>query len=182
MINMNEQSVEFPTNLLQSQEQIGVFSGQNLVKSWKSAKLQNKMWFFPFSSACCSLAYQVDPNLIIDDATNPLIPNDSSIIEANVLVFSGMITPKLVPYLRKVYKKMGYPKWVIAVGTCAISGAPFEGPFVMKGLNLLFPVDIVIPGCPPTEESIAAGLSLLSDKMKAGICTAVIDQESVGNS
>jgi len=181
MTIINEQkSVEFPINFLQSQEQIGVFNGQSLIKSWKNSQLQNNMWFFPFSSACCSLAYQVDQNLIIDDGTNPLFKDEVSEVNANVLVFSGMITPKLVPYLRKVYQKMSYPKWVVAVGTCAISGAPFEGPFVMKGLELLFPVDIIIPGCPPTEEGIDLGLKLLIEKMKQGKCSAIEENSVVG--
>jgi len=181
MTNINENiNDQFPINFLQSQEQVGVFNGQSLLKSWKNSKLQNHMWFFPFSSACCSLAYQVDQNLIVDDGTNPLFKEDISEVNANILVFSGMITPKLVPYLRKVYQKMSYPKWVVAVGTCAISGAPFEGPFVMKGLELLFPVDIVIPGCPPSEEGIDLGLKLLGEKMKKGICSAIQVNSEVG--
>lgn len=79
----------------------------------------------------------------------------------NVLIVSGRITPPLVPWLAALYRRLGAPRWVIAFGTCAVSGAVWDTPETRQ----IIPVDIEIPGCPPSVQALEQALSRLSPEM-----------------
>jgi putative NADH dehydrogenase subunit B len=80
---------------------------------------------------------------------------------------AGTITNKMAPALKRLYDEMAEPKYVIAVGGCAISGGPFKDSYhVMRGIDEIIPVDVFIPGCPPRPEAIIYGMMQLQRKVK----------------
>lgn len=88
--------------------------------------------------------------------------------QADVMVVAGTIVNKMAPLLRRVYDQMAEPKYVVAMGACAISGGPFVNSYnVVNGVDQLVPVDVYIPGCPPRPESLFYGLLQLQRKVKA---------------
>ena len=88
---------------------------------------------------------------------------------ADVLIVSGPVTEQVARRLKRIYEQMPEPKFVIAVGTCAISGNVFQtSPFVYEGVDKVIPVDVYVPGCPPRPEAIIHGVVKLLEKIKGG--------------
>lgn len=86
----------------------------------------------------------------------------------DVLWINGPLGIKSAPRLRDVYDQMPAPKWVFATGECAISGGPFwQAPTIIEGTDLVIPVDVYVPGCPPRPEAMWAGIHRLQEKIKA---------------
>jgi NADH-quinone oxidoreductase B subunit len=89
---------------------------------------------------------------------------------ADVLAVTGPITAQVKERLVRVYDQMPEPKYVLAVGSCAVSGAPFKDCYnVYGGINAVIPVDVYVPGCPPKPEAIIDGIAKLVQKMKKGL-------------
>jgi NADH-quinone oxidoreductase subunit B len=87
------------------------------------------------------------------------------------MIVSGTVTKKMVPPVIRLYNQMPEPKYVVAMGACASSGGPFkEGYNVVAGIDKFLPVDVYIPGCPPTPQALIAGMIKLQEK---------IDRESI---
>ena len=87
--------------------------------------------------------------------------------QADFIMVAGTITHKMAPVLRRLYDQMADPKYVIAVGGCAISGGPFKKSYhVVNGVDRILPVDVYIPGCPPRPEAMLYGLMQLQRKVK----------------
>ena len=83
--------------------------------------------------------------------------------QSDVMIVAGTVTEKMGPRIKTLYDQMPDPKWVIAMGACAISGGPFyyDAYHVVKGVDLLIPVDVYVPGCPPTPEALIYGVLTL---------------------
>jgi len=78
---------------------------------------------------------------------------------SDLMIVSGTVTIKMAPMLKRIYDQMPDPKWVVSMGSCANSGGPFRhGYHVVKGVDRVVPVDVYVPGCPPTPDSLMYGL------------------------
>ena len=87
--------------------------------------------------------------------------------QADMIMVAGTITHKMAPVLKRLYDQMADPKYVIAVGGCAISGGPFKKSYhVLNGVDKILPVDVYIPGCPPRPEALLYGMIQLQRKVK----------------
>jgi len=93
----------------------------------------------------------------------------SSPRQSDLLLINGPITYKVRPVIKKLYEQMPSPKYVLAMGECAISGGPyFQSYCVVPGTDNVVPVDIYVPGCPPRPEALIAGILKLEEKIKKG--------------
>jgi NADH-quinone oxidoreductase subunit B len=89
--------------------------------------------------------------------------------QADVMIVAGTLTWKMAPAVKKIYDQMAEPKWVIAMGVCAISGGTFRESYsVVPGINRIIPVDVYIPGCPPRPEGLIYGVQQIHKKILKG--------------
>lgn len=86
--------------------------------------------------------------------------------QSDMMIIAGTITEKMGPVLKTLYEQMADPKWVIAMGACSSSGGIFDTYSVMQGADEVIPVDIYIPGCPPSPEGVIHGVMRLQEKIK----------------
>lgn len=125
---------------------------------------RSSLWPLTFGLACCAIEmmcagasrFDFDRFGVIFRAT----PRQS-----DVMIVAGTVTHKMADVMKKLYDQMPEPKWVVAMGACAISGGPFNSYSVLQGADTVIPVDIYIPGCPPRPEALMHGIILLQEKI-----------------
>ena len=127
----------------------------------------NSLWPLTFATSCCGIEFMAVCAARYDIARFGFEVTRNSPRQADVILVSGTITYKMAPVLRRLYDQMADPKYVIAVGGCAISGGPFKKSYhVVKGVDEILPVDVYIPGCPPRPEAMLYGLMQLQRKVR----------------
>lgn len=128
----------------------------------------NSLWPMTFGLACCAIEMMATGMARMDMARYGAEVFRPSARQCDLLIVSGTVTKKMAPALMTLYEQMPAPKWVIAMGNCAISGGPFkveENYSVIEGVDTLIPVDIYIPGCPPRPEALIEGILKLQEKI-----------------
>jgi len=150
--------------------------GDELNRSFLTTKLDamvgwargNSLWPLPFGTACCAIEFMSMVSSHYDISRFGAEVVRFSPRQADLLIVAGTIVDKMGPVLKKIYDQMPEPKYVVAMGACATSGGFYRVYHVMQGIDEIIPVDIWVPGCPPTPEGLMYGILKLKEKIERG--------------
>ena len=127
---------------------------------------RSSVWPMMFGLACCAIEMICTAASRYDTARFGMEVMRPSPRQSDLMIVSGTVTKKMVPQIVKLYNQMPEPKYVMAMGACASGGGPFkEGYNVVSGIDKFLPVDIYVPGCPPTPQALLHGLITLQEKI-----------------
>ncbi len=127
----------------------------------------NSLWPLTFATSCCGIEFMAVAAARYDMARFGFEITRNSPRQGDVLLVNGTITTKMAPVVKRLYDQMCDPKYVIAVGGCAVSGGPFTKSYhVVKGVDKILPVDVYCPGCPPRPESFLYAMMQLQRKVR----------------
>src|ERR1700736_1325147 len=127
---------------------------------------KNSVWPLTFGLACCAIEMIATTMARWDLARFGAEVFRPSPRQADLMIVAGTVTKKMAPQVVRLYNQMPEPKYVIAMGACAISGGPFkQGYNVLKGIDRYIPVDVFIPGCPPRPEALLHAFMELQRKI-----------------
>jgi NADH-quinone oxidoreductase subunit B len=148
----------------------------DLARTYLTTKLEtvvnwargNSLWPLPFGTACCAIEFMSMVSSHYDVARFGAEVVRFSPRQADLMIVAGTIVDKMAPVLKKIYEQMPEPRYVIAMGACATSGGFYRAYHVVQGIDEIVPVDIWVPGCPPTPEGLMYGILKLKEKIERG--------------
>jgi NADH-quinone oxidoreductase subunit B len=130
---------------------------------------RSSLWPVTFAPACCAFEVIATAASRFDISRFGMEIFRASPRQADLMITAGTLTWKMAPQVRRIYDQMPEPKWVIAMGACAISGGIFRSSYsVVPGYNRIIPVDVYVPGCPPRPEGLLHGIRMLHYKISEG--------------
>jgi len=149
-------------------------AGRHMSENYLTTKIEDalgwarkfSLFHYPFITACCGMEYMSTACAHFDLDRFGAGLTRFSPRQADLLLVVGTITMKLAPVLRTVYDQMAEPKWVVAFGTCTVSGGIYDNYAVVQGIDTIIPVDVYIPGCPPRPETVLDGFLKLQEKIR----------------
>jgi len=127
---------------------------------------RTSMWPVVCFPACCAFEFITTEASRFDLSRFGMEIVRASPRHADLMITAGTLTWKMAPQVKRIYDQMAEPKWVIAMGACAISGGIFASSYsVVPGYNRIIPVDVYVPGCPPRPEALIHGIRMLHQKI-----------------
>ena len=130
---------------------------------------ESSVWPMTFGLACCAIEMMAVGASRFDLDRFGAGAFRASPRQADLMIVAGTVTYKMASRVRRLYEQMPDPKYVIAMGACTVGGGPYFkwGYHVVKGVDLVVPVDVYVPGCPPRPEALLEGIMRIQDKIKA---------------
>lgn len=129
---------------------------------------KNALWPLPFGTSCCGIEMMATFAADYDIGRFGAEAMRFSPRQSDLLIVAGIVNTKMAPVLRNIYDQMAEPKWVMSMGACASSGGIFNVYSVTQGIDTILPVDIYVPGCPPSPEGVLHGMLRLQEMIQKG--------------
>ncbi|NIQ33888.1 MAG: NADH-quinone oxidoreductase subunit B [Nitrososphaeria archaeon] len=156
--------------IAEDKEKRGLFIGnikraRDYLVNWG---VKSSLWMYAFGLACCSIEMMCFGAARWDSDRYGIIARGTP-RQSDLMIVGGAVTYMMAPRMKRLYDQMAQPRYVIAMGECAINGGPFWDSYsVVKGTDKVIPVDVVIPGCPANPEALFDGIIKLQEKILKG--------------